>query len=716
MSASHPLPVTFRVFSSLIGSRIVLFATFVASVLLWSAPLPSVEPGAWEQHRDGWNHPEALDLAERGRQARHRLSLEGDLETYRALTEGHIYFFVDPEEGRRSLIRVDQVAVELQWQAPDRVRQRVVGERSETRLPVRDFRYYLDRLTLVQYGFGDEIRVGSGMDVDGVPHPLAPLPDGDPERAPYDYRITDSLSLSLPGRADPIRLTELEVRPRDPGGPGVLGTMLLERATGHIVRMSFTFTPASYVDRRTDRIEVEVDYGLWEERYWLPNSQRIEVRRELPEIDLGVGTVIRAVLRVGDYELNVPVSPQVAIAPPVVWAPEEDREAYEFSEGLLERIEEDGLAGVDTRADPRALRARATELLANRPPTGLSPLRLHLPGISSAVRYNRAEATFVGLGGTVRPSARIRLRAHGGYAFGPDRIAATARVDGVWSEDLGWALDAYHNEHRDLGVAAGADPIISSLGAVIRGEDYRDPFRTSGAEVSLFSDAAGHWRLVAALGLRRDRSLKLIPERAPLDRARPFRPIRPVADQTFLTGRVEGSRPMTLPAGGHGALDLSLSFISGGVGGGIEPRWEMSARWSDAADGRDLEAGVVARSWIGRGVPQAHRLFGGRGTVPGYRFRSWAGRDLVVGQVEAATDLGTPLIRARAGLHAGWAGRGLPGTMEDWDAVESNGLRPSASLGLGLGWDLVRIKGARGLRDGEWQLLISLDPRWWNQL
>jgi hypothetical protein len=34
-------------------------------------------------------------------------------------------------------------------------RQRIVGERSETRLPVRDFRYYLDRLTLVQYGFGD---------------------------------------------------------------------------------------------------------------------------------------------------------------------------------------------------------------------------------------------------------------------------------------------------------------------------------------------------------------------------------------------------------------------------------------------------------------------------------------------------------------------------------------------------------------------------------
>jgi hypothetical protein len=222
-------------------------------------PLPAQTTEA-----EGWNEPRVLELVQRAREARRTLITHGGLESYRALTEGHIYFFVDPEEGERALIRLDQVAVELRWQAPDIVQQHILGNRSETRLPVREFRYYLDRLTLVQYGFGDEIQVGSGMDVAGVPHPFAPLPGGDPNLAPYDFRLADSLAIRLPGEPEPIRMHELEVRPRDPAAPGILGRVLVDRRSGSIVRMQFTFTPASYVDRRTDRIEVELDYGLWE--------------------------------------------------------------------------------------------------------------------------------------------------------------------------------------------------------------------------------------------------------------------------------------------------------------------------------------------------------------------------------------------------------------------------------------------------------------------
>ncbi len=677
---------------------------------------PGAEPPSPSPADTAWNAPAVLELVELGRQARRTLALDGELETYRALTEGHIYFFVDPEEGERSLIRVDQVAVELQWQAPDLVRQRIVGERSETRLPVQEFRYYLDRLTLVQYGFGDEIQVGSGMDVAGVPHPLGPLPLLDPARAPYDYRIIDSLSLRLPGEAEPLRLHEVEVRPRDPAAPGILGSLVLDRATGSIVRMDFTFTPGSYVDRRTDRIQVEVDYGLWEGRYWLPNRQLIEVRREVPELDIGIGTVIRAVLRVGDYELNVPLDRELALVPPVTWAPESVRRGHPFTEGLMAGIERDGLAEIRTRTDPREIRAQAVELLRNRPPSGLSPLRFHLPRASSALRYNRAEGLALGAGASWRPSAALRLRVHAGYAFGPSTPTARLALDGVTAGQRGWELRATHAEIRDLGLRPGSDPLVSSLGALVRAEDYLDPFEVSGGVLALtLADTRG-WMSRLEAGWERHRPARETEGSAPLDNARTFRPVRPVADDAF--GRLDAELRRTLdwPAGGRGTLALGLEGLTGNAGTGGALRAGARARWADPDGSRELEAGALLRGWAGDPLPQGHRLMGGRNTLPGYPFRAWSGRHLALLEVGGVTDLHGPLVRLRGGLAAGWAGGADPELAELWEAPGSRGIRPSASLGLGLGWDLVRLDLARGLRGGEWQLLVSVDPRWWNQL
>lgn len=694
----------------------LLLAVAVLSV----GPGPSSVEAQRPDERAGgpreWNDAEALSLVELGRAARLRLVEGEELETYQALTEGHIYFFVDPEEGERALIRVDQVAVELRWQAPDVVRQRIVGERSEARLPVRDFRYYLDRLTLVQYGFGDEIQIGSGLDVAGVPHPLAPLPDGDPAREPYDFRVADSLRLSLPGESEPLRLTALEVRPRNPDRPGIMGRILLDRASGSIVRMGFSFTPASYVDPRTDRIEVEVDYGLWEGRYWLPNRQLIEVRRELPELDLGVGTVIRAVLQTTDYEFNVSFPPEFRQMPPVTWVPEEEREDYPFEEGLLEGLERHGLSEIRTRVDPREVRARAVELLRNRPPTGMASSRFHLPRISSALRYNRSEGLFLGMGGTVRPSSVLRIRGHGGYAVGMERAEGHVSVDGVWGSAHGWELRVGVNEIGDLGLRQGSDPLLSSLGALVRGEDYMDPFRTSGVEATLRISPDGPWRVRGTLGVRRDRSLHLAAEAAPLDGNQTFRPVRPVMPGDFVTGSAATVREVDWPSGGLGQAELALAGLTGREGSGVALEAEFQARWSSPTGARELEGRAGVRRWLGDPLPQGHRLLGGRGTVPGYPFRLWAGQALAMVSMEGAVDLAGPLLRLRGGFHAGWAGEGDPGVLESWDAEGTGGIRPSVTLGLGLGWDALRLQMARGLKQGEWQLLLSVDPRWWDYL
>ena len=62
----------------------------------------------------------------------------------------------------------------------------------------------------------------------------------------YEYRLADSLEIRIQGRRS--RVFELEVRPRDPRSPGAVGSVFVDRESGAIARMRFTFTKASYRD------------------------------------------------------------------------------------------------------------------------------------------------------------------------------------------------------------------------------------------------------------------------------------------------------------------------------------------------------------------------------------------------------------------------------------------------------------------------------------
>ncbi len=678
---------------------------------------------------DGWNAPRALQLLELGRAARQGLVDDGTLTSYQALTEGHVYFYVDPEEGERALIRVDQVAVELYWEAPDLVRQRIVGERSETRLPVRDFRYYLDRLTLVQYGFGDEIEVGQGMDVAGVPHPLSPAPRGWPEgdlRAlePYEFRLADSVALRLPGEPEPLKIYELQVRPRDPSRPGILGSIFLNAADGQLVRMAFTFTPASYVDRRTDRIHVELDYGLWEGRYWLPNRQDIEVRREMPELDFEVGTVIRAVLRVGGYELNAPVPESVRFSWPVTQAPEEERRGYAFREGLFDAIDRDGLAGVQTRVDPRELRAEAARLLRNRPPTGLSPVRLHLPDASSLVRADRARGVTVGAGTSIRPAGALRVRGWGGWSFGTGRPAASLGIDGLVAGSWSFRAEGAWNDRGDLGVRAAAPGLFSTAGALVGGEDYLDPYAVARLRGSAGTRTGGGTQVVLALGVERHRSEPLLWSEPPGGGSRDLRPVRAVTDGTFATGSVSLARRSEGlgwggwggPSGAVATLRASVELLSGSAGTGarLEGGATLLRRPPDARQEVRLE--LLAGSRVGDPLDQHLRFLGGRGTVAGFPVRGHGGAHWALAGLEGARDLRSPWVRLRGGVDAGWTdGRGA-GILPETEA--GGGFLLGARAGVGIFFDILRIEGARGIsgRGAEWQLLLSVDPLWWDRL
>ena len=96
---------------------------------------------------------------------------------------------------------------------------------------------------MVQDEFGDLIRIGDGDEVEAVIHPVAPGSE-----SVYDFLLADSVTLNLPATRDTIRVYEVQVRPKNFDAPGFVGSVFLDRATKAIVRMSFTFTPASYVD------------------------------------------------------------------------------------------------------------------------------------------------------------------------------------------------------------------------------------------------------------------------------------------------------------------------------------------------------------------------------------------------------------------------------------------------------------------------------------
>jgi hypothetical protein len=143
------------------------------------------------------------------------------------------------------------------------------------------------------------IRMGDGDEVGDVPHPAAAGSD-----SIYEFRLGDSLTLQLPNATQPIRVYELEVRPLRHDRPAIVGSVFVDRTTAAIVRMSFTFTPVSYVDDRLDYIGVSLDNGLWEGRYWLPNEQTLQIRRQIPELDFAAGAVIQGRMRISDYTFN----------------------------------------------------------------------------------------------------------------------------------------------------------------------------------------------------------------------------------------------------------------------------------------------------------------------------------------------------------------------------------------------------------------------------
>ncbi len=675
-------------------------ASLLFPVLLLALPWYSV-PALEAQ--EAWNSARSLDLIERARQRRDAPRAEAGLESYRARASGYVYFFLDRQESEeRTPVKVDQIALDVYWAAPSRTKQRIVGMRDVKQLP-NDINYHLDHLTVVQDEFGDIIRLGDGDEVRDVPHPAAPGSD-----SIYDFRLADSLSIRLGGQSRPVRVYELEVRPRSLDRPAFVGSVFVDRDSGAIVRLTFTFTPASYVDRRLDYIRISLDNGLWEGTHWLPHEQTLEIRRQYPELDFPAGAVIRGVLRIGDYRFNEEYPREFFYGPPVLAAPEDERRAFPFDEGIYAGLEREGLS---TPEELASLPEKTAALIGRGNMSGLPDLRLLVPNVSSAIRYNRAEGLFLGSGVTYSPLPGLSLDGRAGIAMASREVSVEGAVRREVPGGFEVRLGGYYRRMVDMGSEPELAGVVNTLYALTAGEDFLDPYYADGAELEV-QRAFGDWDAGLDLRTERHRNAPHAVTESPLAESAGFRDVRAidVGRLTAITPRVERTSDRERRADWGTRLELEAGNHTDGSY--FRPVFRLDGHLENEMRTRGTD--ISARTAIALGSVPAQRLFliGGPGTLPGYSPpRSFAGDALALLRLQAWQDLLHPWVRARfiaAAASTTLNDATVPG---EWDAGPTGGLRTTFGAGLGLIYDVVRVHAVHGVDDGTWRWIVTVSPR-----
>ena len=670
--------------------------------LSFCALLAGAAPGSCQEA--AFDDSVTLSLVRTARTLRASWIADKDSVTYEARAEGHIYFYLEREDGGDPVpMRVDQVAVDLYHSPDGRTRQIVRGLRRQELLPVKDFRYYIDRLTAVQNGFGNRISIGQGYDVRGVPHPL-----GSESEGLYRYRIVDSIRVTVPTLPAPIRVFEVEVRPRREDVPAFVGSIFLQAATGALARMVFSFTPASYVDRRNDRVHVRLEHGLWENSWWLPYRQVVEVRREIPELDLPVGTVIRATLEVVDYNFEPGLPPDFFSGPPITLARYGAADSSEFREGLMDRMAEEGLSPVSLASIEGEARRIAREQVVS----GLPRTRPYADRFSSLLRANRAEGVYAGLGASFAPRAAVKLDGLAGYGFASRKVSATLRGRRTADDATTTAtVELFGNQLRDVGPRPGASAALNTLSTLLRNRDYTDPYFATGARATFAYRVADGEATIHLGGAWEDFSGLDDPWSGGLGASDRLRPLRPV-EEGVLTSVGGGftRRWGSLPTWG---AEAALHATGG--------RWEgsgsatITARMDARVATRDLRrhARLAVEAGAARGTLPNQLLFilGGRGTLPGHPYRAYGGRRFLLARGEASFTVMPIWLTARLLAGAGSVGATPAALSEDWAVASTNGWRGYAGAGLATVHGILRIDGVWGLPGRAFELVLSVDPR-----
>jgi hypothetical protein len=314
-----------------------------------------------------WNDPRTLALVEHATERRASQLADTGLVDYKATAHGYVTFLAQFGEGfpePPKIVKADELGLEVYWRAPDLSKQRIMGRRDTLLLPT-DINYHRDHLGIVQNNFRNIIRIGDGDEVKDVPHPLSPV-----GLQQYDYAIHDSLQIRLGPRV--LDVYEVRVRPKDDRSPRAVGAVYIDRETGEVVRMAFSFTRAALMDKDLEDVSIVLENALIEGRFWLPRRQELEIRRTGSWLDYPARGIIRGRWEICCYQVNTGIPTSFFGGPEIVLAPPADRarSPFPFAGNVLDSLPPDVRAVTDedvkkVQEEARAL-VRAQALARSR--------------------------------------------------------------------------------------------------------------------------------------------------------------------------------------------------------------------------------------------------------------------------------------------------------------------------------------------------------------
>lgn len=667
-----------------------------------------------------WNDPRTLALVARATERRAQQLADTGLVDYKASARGYLTFLAQLGEGfpePPKIVKADELALEVYWRAPDLSKQRIVGRRDTLLLPT-DITYHRDHLGIVQNNFPSIIRLGEGDEVSDVPHPLSARGAGE-----YDFAITDSVRIRLTDRS--VDAYRVSVRPRNDREARVIGAVFIDRETGEVLRMAFSFTRAAFLDKQLENISIVLENALIEGRFWLPSRQEIEIVRTGSWLEYPARGIIRGRWEVSAYAVNQGIPAAFFRGPEIVFAPRSVLDDRVWSGRILDSLPADVRASTDETI--RAVEEEARRLVRAEALARVQRTSLSARAISDFVRFNRVEGLAVGGGLTRRMGLGLAVAARGRWGF--DDEEAKGRVALSLSRANGASLElSAYREYRDAGDIDEVSLLRNSFAAQEFGSDYTDPFDTRGLALraQLGRRFGVAWSVAGAL----ERHAALAVHATPAFGR--FESTIPALDADVAEIALSAERAVTpwrlgLWVGGRAELR----------GVWLDPTNDPAARRDGVARGfADLRIErpigshrLVLRSTLGvvdagrNDAPPQHLVYlGGPLSASGYRYHELVGEFGFGQRIEWRVPVPFPAFRlGRFGTSPGTA------TLAPFlhiayidDSVafrrSDNGWYPAAGIGALVLFDLLRVDVARGLRDGRWTFSADLMRDLWRVL
>ena len=682
-----------------------------------------------------WNDSTTRALVELATRLRAAQLADTGLTDYRADAHGYLTFLAQIGQGFAEpprIVKADELALEVYWRAPNLSKQRIVGRRDTLLLPT-DIAYHRDHLGIVQNNFPNIIRLGEGDEVRDVPHPLSPQ-----GLQQYDFAITDSLRIELPGRR--VNVYEVRVRPKDDRQPRVVGAVYIDRAEGQVVRMALSFTRAALLDTQLEDVSIVLENRLVGTRFWLPSRQEIEIRRTGTWLDYPVRGIIRGRWEIGDYQINKGIPYNIFAGTEIVQAPPEQQKQHVWSTPrVLDSLPPDVRAVTD--ADVRRVQEEARALVRARALQRTRAVALSARGISDFVRVDRVEGLAVGGGLAQRLGGGVSIAGRARYGIDDKDVKWQGRLE--WQNGSGFAVRGFaQRDFRELGDEPERSRAVNSIASQEFASDYTDPYGVEGGGLTIEHAPPGEtlWRLESAVERPFTLGIHAVPvsghfpglvtvpspryARVSLRRERPTSlwylgtELRTAIELRAVRADADSSGPCL------GVVACSLAYTT--------IRGTFAANLERPIGSQRIVLHTVAGAVGGRNdnIPSQELFyFGGPVTAAGYQFHQLVGRSGWSQRLEWRSPVPFPAVplgrfgkipaSATFAPYAQFVAIGGARTTIERDGRLLSTV-PGGYTVLGAGlftfFDLLRLDVSRGLRNGRWLFGIDVNSEFWSVL